>query len=149
MSPELLGLGPDHTNHFNLLRLNRPGHAGNIGRYAAIHFALEALDDLRPADIPPLLGGGHLLARVRPEDFRNHGEGIGLAFVVVGGVRTLFVSVEPATDGLDAQLVQHVLVVLLSSESNRLLRIGSCEKQAAGQQKEDLFHIRWFYVSQR
>ena len=85
--------------------------------------------------------GGDLLAGFRPEDLRDYGEGIGLAFIIVGGIGAFLVRVEPAPDGFDAQLVHHVLVVLLRRERNRLLRKGGRAEQAARKQKDDLFHI--------
>ena len=147
MAPELLGLGPDAADELDLLGLDRPGHAGDIGRHAAIDLALEALDDLRPADVPPLLRGGHLLAGVGPEDLREHGEGIGLAFVIIGGIGALLVRVETAADGFDPELVEHVLVVLFGRESDRLLGVGCHAEQAGGDKKECLFHMVCFKTS--
>ena len=54
---------------------------------------------------------------------------------------------EGAPDGLDAQLVHHVLVVLFGGERYRRLRKGRCAEQAAGEQKDGLFHIRGLFVS--
>ena len=122
MAPELLGLGPDPAHELDLLSLDGPGHVRHIGRDTAVYLPLESFDDLRPTNLPPLLRRGHLLARVRAEDLRKDGIGIGLALVVVGGVRTLFIRIEGMADGFDSQLVHHVLMVLLSRESDRLLR---------------------------
>ena len=136
MAPKLLGLGPDPADEFHLFSLNRPGHAGHVVRYAAVHLALEAFDDLRPADLPPLPGGGHFLARIRLENLGKYRVGIGLALVVVGSEGTALVGVEAATDGFNPQLVQHVLVVLFGREGHGRLCIGGCAQQAAGEHDE-------------
>ena len=148
MAPELLRPGPDPADELHLLRLDGPGHGRDVLGHAAIDLPLEVLDDLRPPDLPPLPGGGHLPARLRPEDLRKHGEGIGLALIVIGGVRAALVRIEPAPDGLDAELVEHVLMVLFGRERDRSLGIGRRTEQASGEQCEDLFHIGRFNVSE-
>ena len=145
MAAKLLRLGADAADEFNLLRFDDPGHARHVGRHAAVHLALEALDDLRPADLPPLFGGSHLLALVRLEDLGQDGIGVGLALVVVGGEGAARIGVEAAADGLDAQLVEHVLVVLFSGERHRFLRVGSSQQQTADKQKKWFFHNKRFY----
>ena len=132
MSSELLGLRPDHTYRLDLLRLDNPGDGRDVVRNAAVNLALETFDDLRPADLPPLFGGGHFLACIRLEDLRKHRIGIGLALIVIGSVRAALVCIKGMPDGFDTQLVKHVLVILLGSESDWLLRIGRCAEQAAG-----------------
>ena len=59
--------------------------------YRGIRSTLEIFDDLGPADLPPLLGGGHLLAGIGLENFGEDGERISLTLVVVGGVRAALV----------------------------------------------------------
>ena len=132
MASELFCLGPDHADGLDLFGLDNPCHGRDVVGNAAVNFALEAFDNLGSADFPPLLCGGDLLSCIGLEDLRQYGERIGLAFVVVGGVRTALVCVKGVSDGLDAQLVKHVLVVLLGCESHRLLRIGSRTEQACG-----------------
>ena len=109
--------------------------------------ALEAFDDLGPADFPPLLCGRHLLAFVGLEDLGQHRVRIGLALIIIGGERALLVGVETAPDGFDPELVEHVLVVLLGRESDRLLGVGSHAEQAGGDKKECLFHMVCFKTS--
>ena len=136
MAYELLGLGPDHAHIFHFFHFHRPGYVRHVFRYAAVHFALEILHDFRPSHVPPLFGGGDFLPGLGLHQFRDHREGIGFALVVVGGVGALLVCVEAAADRLDAQLVHHVLVVLLRRECHGLLCIGQGAEQPAYKQKE-------------
>ena len=80
------------------------------------------LDDFRTALVPPHLRGGYFGAVVQCERVREIRIWIGLRFVVVGVIRGVLVAAWTGTQGLDAQLIHHVLVVLLGGEVDRRRR---------------------------
>ena len=136
MAFEQFCLGPDTANGLNFFCLNGPCHTGYVVRDSAVYLALKALNYLRPADIPPLLCGGHFFPGFCYQYFRKDGVGVCLALVIIGGARAALIGVKCVSYGFDTQLVHHVLVIFLGGECNWCLRIGCCAEQAAGKQNE-------------
>src|SRR5580704_8894526 len=98
------------------LRVDRtcggPGYFRHVARDTAEHFALEIFDDLRPSLMPPLCGGHDLLAVLERQSVRQVREGIGLGLVVIGVVGRFLIAARTRAEGLDAELIHHVLMVL-------------------------------------
>ncbi len=111
--PLLRGNRHGADNAVRRLRHDRPRHLRNIFRHAAEDLALEVLDDFRAAHLPPLLGGGDLLAVLRHQRIGQVGEGIGLGGVVIGRVGRAGVAARAGAQPGDAQLLHHVFVILL------------------------------------
>ena len=130
MADELLRLCADHSYSLDLLGLDSPCHRRDILRKTAVELTLECLDDLRSADFPPLLLCGHTLSLIGLEKFRDYREWICLALVIIGCIRAALVRVEAATDRLDAELLEHVLMVLIGREHDRILCESGRGKQA-------------------
>ena len=88
-----------------------PRHLGHVLRDAAEHLAIELLDDLGTALLPPRIGAGDLAAVLQRQDFRQVGIRIRQRLVVVGVIRRGLVAARTGTQRLDAELLHHVLVV--------------------------------------
>ena len=93
------------------VRLTRHVTLGTFLRNAADHLAIELLDDLGTALLPPRLGAGDLLAVLERQDFGQVGIRVGERLVVVGVVRRRLVSARARAKRLDAELLHHVLMV--------------------------------------
>ena len=130
MSHKLLGLCTDHSDGLDLLCLDSPCDRRDILWKTAVEFALESLHDLRPAHVPPLFFSCHALAFICLQQLRDDRERICLALVIIGRVRTVLVSIEAPTDGFDAELFKHILMILLCGENDRILCEGRCTQQA-------------------
>ena len=130
MSDKLLGLCADHSDSLDLLCLDSPCHRRDVLWETAVEFAFERFDDLRSAHFPPLLFCGHALAFICLEQLWDDRERICLALVIIGCIRAALVRVETATDRLDAELLEHVLMVLIGSEHDRVLCESGCTEQA-------------------
>jgi hypothetical protein len=91
--------------------LDLPRDVRDVLRHAAEHLPLEHLHDLRPALVPPHGRGCDLAAVLERQDVRKIRVGVCQRFVVVRVVGVLFVAAGPWPQGLDAQLVHHVLSV--------------------------------------
>ena len=107
-----------------------PGDLGDVVRHEAIDIFREHVDDLGAALFPPHLRRRHLLAVVHRERVGNIGIGIGLRFVVVGVVRSIFVAAPTRAKRLDAELIHHVLVILVGGEGDRGAT-GVCARSVA------------------
>ena len=90
---------------------NRPCDLRHGVRHAPQYFALEVLDDLRPALLPPHLGARNLAAVRQREGVGQGGEGIGERLVVVGVVRRLLVAARAGPQRSDAELLHHLSMV--------------------------------------
>ena len=97
MSYKLFCLGADHSDRLDLLSHDLPGYVRNVLRKTAVDLSFEIFNDLRSADLPPLLFILHLLAVLGRHQVWNDRERIGLAFVVIGCIRTALVSIESAS----------------------------------------------------
>src|ERR1019366_162599 len=89
-----------------------PRHLGNSLWNAAEHFTVEILDDLGTALVGPLGGGRHLPAVLEGQNVGKVGVGIGQDFIIVGMIRRGLRAAWAGPQGLDAQLLHHVLVIL-------------------------------------
>jgi len=91
---------------------HRPRHLRDSARYATEHFAIEVFDDLGTALLPPHVSRRDLLAVLQRQDFRKVWKWIGRRFVVVRVIGCGLVAARTRTQRADAELRQHVLVVL-------------------------------------
>ena len=135
MSYKLFCLGADHSDRLDLLSHDLPCDIRNVLRKTAVDLSFEIFNDLRSADFPPLLCILYFLAVLGRHQVRNHRVWISLAFVVIGCIWAALVSIESASDGLDSELVKHVLVVLFGCERHGLLCEG-CRTYQAGRADE-------------
>jgi len=98
------------------LRLRRlgdfPSYLGDVGGDAADHLALEIFHDFGTALILPHGGTGDLLAVLQCEYVGQVWVGIRRGLLVVGVVGSALVAARPGPQGLDAELLHHVLVVV-------------------------------------
>ena len=104
----------DHrrATDLELLRaIHTPCHLRNIRRHAADHFAIEILDNLRPALLPPHVRARDLLAVLERQRIGKVRVGIGECLVVVGVVRCRLVPARTRTQRRDPELLHHVLVI--------------------------------------
>src|SRR5262249_4432759 len=90
------------------------GHFPCYFRYvlwdATIHFALKVLQDLGAA-FGPLIGPGYALAIFHPQDVW-HGSFVGVCSRFIKD--RLIIRISTAPQGLDSQLIHHVLMVVES-----------------------------------
>ncbi len=112
-----------------------PRDAGDILRQAAVHFAFHVFHDLRPSLGPPHRCGGDFLPVRERERIGQIRIGVRERLVVVRMVGSFFVAAWPFAQFLDAQLIHHVLVVLLGGERDgrrivRLLRARWRDEQS-------------------
>ncbi len=119
--------GADHAP-FDLRRVR--GHA-------PVDFALEILDDLRPAHLPPRLRVPHRPPVPCPHQLRIIREGVGLRLVVVGRVGRVLLRTDAGPQPPYAELTHHVLVILGSGplDSGGLLPAG-CRNRAKRQPEQ-------------
>ncbi len=116
---EVFGEDAIEADHLVVDGGDGPFHVGLIFGDAAVDILLVHLDDLRAALVPPDLGSGDGLAVVQFERVGEIGPGVGLRLVVVGVVGGFFIAAGTGTQRLDAELVHHVLVILVSGEGDR------------------------------
>ncbi len=111
--PEKLLADDRMRTHLCFRRLGDfPGHFRRVLRNAAQHFAVEVFDDLRPALIPPHGRRRDLLAVLQRKNVGQIRVRIRRGLIVVGMIRRVFVAAGAGAQGLDAELVHHVLMVL-------------------------------------
>ncbi len=104
---------------------DRPRHLGRHLRHPTVDLAVEQLDELGPADVPPLLGGRDARPGLRYHELGQRRVRRHLRLVVVGEVRRLLVAAfDAAADLGDAEEREHALVVGLRRFLRRQLRGG-------------------------
>src|SRR5208337_698411 len=91
-----------------------------MGRDAADHLAFEVFHDLRAPPLPPLTCRPDRLPVFQGERIGQIRKRIGPGFVVVGVIGGFFIAARPRTEGLDAELVHHVAMVLFCCPVHRL-----------------------------
>jgi hypothetical protein len=75
------------SSHVEAFRaIDPPGHLGDVGRHAAEHLAIELLDNLRSALLPPDVRARDLLSVLEGQDVGQTRIRIREGFVVVGMV---------------------------------------------------------------
>jgi hypothetical protein len=89
-----------------------PSDFGGVLRDAPEDFAIEVFDDFGAALFGPLRGRGDLFPVLQGEDVGQIGIGVGGGLVVVGVVGRGFGAAGAGAEGLDAELIHHVLVVI-------------------------------------
>ena len=105
----------DHRNVAVLLLRGAddlPCDSGQMRGNAAEDFAVEELDDLGTALLPPGFGCGDALAVVQKQGIGKVGVDVGLGLVVVGGIRAVGAAAGAGAELLDAEQVHHALMVL-------------------------------------
>ena len=110
--------GPE-SDHFVVDSGYGPGHVRHVARDATIDVLLVHLHDFRTPLVPPHRRRRHLLAVVQSERIGKIGIRVRLRLVVVGMIRSLFITARTGTQGFDAQLIHHVLVILIGGEGDR------------------------------
>ncbi len=95
----------------DLLR-HSPAHRRDALRHPANDFALEVLEDLGAALLPPLLGGCHFLAISQGERVGEIGVRIGLLLIVIGTIGSAGAAAGAGPEPDDPQLLHHILMVL-------------------------------------
>ena len=95
-----------------------PSHFGHIGRDSPIDFLFEQLDDFGAALVPPEFGRRHFFSVVERERIGKIGVGICFRLVVVGVAARLLIAARARAQGFDAELVHHVLVVLVGGDGD-------------------------------
>ena len=96
-----------------------PRHVWHILGDAANHLAFKIFDDFGSALRPPHLCTRNLLAVLQGEHVRKIGEGICFRFVVIRVIGRVFVSARARAERIDAELIHHVLMVLVGSPIHR------------------------------
>ena len=89
-------------------------------------FAIELLDDLGPALLPPHGRARDLPAVLERQDFRKVWVRICQRLVVVGVVGRRFVAARPWTQRFDAELLHHVSVIGGGRGGGRIRRRTAC-----------------------
>ena len=108
----------DVTSHFT---------AGTSFGHAAVHLAVEQLDDLRPALLPPLLAASsRAVPSFEPQRVGQVRVRRRLALVGVGGERRVGLGVGAAAQLVDLQQVQHPAVVLSAARGCDVARAAGC-----------------------
>ena len=79
---------------------------------AAEDFAIEELDDLRTALLPPDFGCGDALAVVQKQRIGQVGVDVGFGLVVIGGIGAVGAAAGAGAKLFDAEQVHHALMVL-------------------------------------
>ena len=132
---ELLGHCANITDYrVRGLRSDRPGHLRHHLWYPPNHLTFEVLDDLRPALGPPHLRRGDFHAVLERQHLGQVGERISLGGIVIGGVRGVRGTARPRAEGGDAQLRQHVAVILAGRPVERHgPRMGCPERRFRGE----------------
>ena len=116
---EILRDNAIESDHLVIDSRDGPRNFRDIFGNAAINIFFVALNDFRPTLVPPRLRSRDLLAVIEYERVRKNGVRIRLRFIVVGMIRRLFIAARPRTQRLDAELIHHVLVVLVRREGDR------------------------------
>ena len=111
VADETLGDGGDSVLRPRRGRRDLPADGGDVGRNATENLAVEELDQLGTALVPPDLGGGDGLAVVQDERIGQVGPGVGPGLVPVDGIGAGAVLRDAGAQRGDVQEVHHVLVV--------------------------------------
>ena len=96
-----------------------PGDVGDIFGDDAVDVLVEIVDDLRATLLPPHVRSGDFLSIVECERIGQIGPGVGLRLVVICVVGSFRISAGAGAQGLDAELVHHILMVLIGGEGDR------------------------------
>ena len=99
---------------------NFPFDLGDVLGDSTVNFAFQHLDDFRSSFFPPLLGGRDVPSVLRLKNLRQLRVGIGLRLVIVRGIWRVRIAVPTGAKLGDAQLIEHVLMILPRREHDRL-----------------------------
>ena len=108
-----------------------PRDAGHALRHAADDLALEVLDDLGSAPAPPRLGRRHLRAAAQRQRIGQQRIRVRFRFVVVRGVRRRSIGRRPRAQLPNAELLEHVAVIVGRGPGRRVGRTRRRATRAA------------------
>ena len=117
---EVFGDDRREADHFVIDGGDGPVNLGNVCGHEAIDVLRKHVDELGAPLVPPHFRSRDLGAVVQGERIGKDGIGIGLGFVVVGVVGSVLVAAGAGAQRLDAELVHHVLVILIGGECDRI-----------------------------
>ena len=132
---EVFGDNRSEANHL-VIDGGSPCHSGEVLRNTSVNILREHLDEFGAALIPPHLRRCHFLAIIQRERVRQVRKRICERFIVVGVIWRLLVPAWSGPERFDAQLIHHVLMILIGGKGAGGLRCGSLSRCAAAASRE-------------